>query len=61
MGNANNIASPYAIFQVYHTEQQRGKNYFIMCFKTKKSYTFGRSKEADICDMNDKCISKFNS
>ena len=56
-----NVPSPYAIFEVYQTEQQKGRNYFVLCFKTKQSYTVGRSSKADICDINDKCISKLNS
>jgi hypothetical protein len=36
-------------------------NYFTICFAKKKSFIVGRSKNADICDKNDKTISKINS
>ncbi len=61
LGNANNIPTPYAIFEIYQREQEKQKNYFILSFSIKESYTFGRSSKADICDRNDNCISKFNT
>lgn len=61
LGSANNIPSPYAIFEIYQREEERERNYFILCFNTKDNYTFGRSSKADICDPHDKCISKFNT
>jgi hypothetical protein len=61
LGNANNIPAPYAIFQIYQKEEEKDRNYFILCFASKSSYTFGRSSKADICDQHDMCISKFNT
>jgi hypothetical protein len=61
LGNVSNIPTPYAIFEIYQKEEEKEHNYFILTFNQKEAYTFGRSTKADICDKNDRCISKVNS
>lgn len=61
LGNANNVPTPYAIFEIYQKDEEQRKNYFILSFTTKQNYVFGRSSKADICDQHDNCISKFNT
>lgn len=63
LNNLHDIPAPYAIFECYHLheEHRTSRDYFVLSFRTKTHYTFGRGSKADISDKNDPHISKINT
>ena len=55
------ISTPYAIFEKIDTKHERFvKGFFIMCFGNKNKFLIGRSSQANLCEKNDKFISKIH-